>query len=418
MLMKFSLSRLSFVSLIFILSVGISGLAQSTQLFALNDLPQWFLDSLAREKAVNTSSDFEITELSVKAKVKGKATLNEKGEDYWYYTIDIGTGTPVECYVFTSFDGASNSLSMLIDATLPNIEKLNDKKLASRQNFALDIGETNGVPYVSLDTLYTLGEGNERVSGVLKGLSARTGDSLQICFHNEVGYRAAFYEVFESVISAFSSATSNTAFFENIFVMNINNIPMGYIAESHTIDEDGDVYTRQETSMMIPVDASSVARTDSVVEEFGKTDGSLINKYEFTVENGELANEFSITATEGKWEVDGQVQGKEVKLTLEYDDWLLTSYGGYLANAILLAGEDKTVENYTWLSEADPSSALKMSLTKIEDNKEANIKMTVGPLSINYLAIDNGSLSKMTMSQAGMTILMTPIFTKGSPLID
>lgn len=416
--MKYYPTLFTTIALTLCLTLSVSGKSEAKELVDLSAFPDWFLDSLAREKSVSTSTKFENTELGFSGTVKGKLSLVSKGEGYWYYNIDIGTSSPVECYVYTSFDGPANTLSNVIDVVLPAIEELNKKQLMKRSNFALDIGVTDNLAYMLLDTLYTLGKSDEAVSGILKTLSARTGETLQTCLHNEVGYRNTFKTVFESFIATTKPKKDSSVFFENAFTMSFNGIAMGYSQEVHALDQDGDVYTRQYNSMIFPAGSGTISRSDSFVEQFGRVDGSLINLYEYSVENGILVHEYSVTMSNSKWQVEGERKGEAVSAALEYDEWLLTTYGSYLATSALLTGEEQKADYHMWLSSANPLAALQTTLQKVEGNENANVQLEVGPIKLEYLANVDGTFSQMTINQEGIVLKMTPLYQKGSPVLE
>ena len=119
------------ISLFFILNVN----TYAKNLVNVDEFPKWFKDAYAREVQVKSESVLEIKKLGIEHKVKGDFQLIEKNNDSWYYNIDIGTGGPIECYIFTEFDGPANSLHGIINNSLKGIESLNKKSLSSTFNF-------------------------------------------------------------------------------------------------------------------------------------------------------------------------------------------------------------------------------------------------------------------------------------------
>ena len=144
---------------------------------------------MSRSIDVTKESDFSLASVAAKGKVKGEISLVDESEGTWYYHIDIGTPTPVECYVFNEYDGPANSLHAIVDLSLNGAAELNGKTRSAQFNYAIDTGVIGNTPYLQLDTLYHLGEGEEKVAGMIKAYSAQTNDTLEICVHNELGYR-------------------------------------------------------------------------------------------------------------------------------------------------------------------------------------------------------------------------------------
>ncbi len=388
----------------------------SKGLTSLDDLPSWFTKSLAREKLLKTRSTFKLKEFNVNKKVKGKLKLVDVADGTWYYNIDIGASSPVECYILSEFDGPANSLYAILDNALTvGIPELNKKPLSSKHNLALGSGVINGTPYLLLDILYVVGEGDQKVSGVLKGLSAETGDTLQICMHNEIGYRKTFFSAFESFVEAISEKQTKPEFFDTVMQFTLNDIPVGYSRERFSKDAEGDIQIELESSILIPVDASSISRVDTESKSWSTPDGALINENVYSIENSALSASLSLSSEEDKWKVDGELQGKEVEYELEYTDWLLSNYGSYLALLALNKSDEISAEYNMWLSDADPSSSLKVSINKVLDNPESNFKMDMGPLEVKFLADDNGVFLNGTMEQGPMKMKLKQLYVKGQP---
>jgi len=389
----------------------------AAEIIPLEQFPKWFKDASTREKEVKKHSNVKIEELNVKAKILGKAQLSSESEGTWYYIIDIGTNTPVECYAFTEFDGSANSLYAMLTAMLPGVEKLNNKKLSSKHNLASGVGMIDDTPYMHFDMLYSLGEGNKKVTGVLKGRSAQTESAAQVCIHNEIGYQKTFQTVFDSFVKAFKKNDKNTGFFQVVTELMFNDLPVGFGHERFTLDSDGDVEIKVVTSMLLPVDTNTVMSVDTYSSAWSRPDGSLINANEYSVENRVLSSNLAIQAKEGKWQVEGEIQGKPISKSLAYDGWLLSDYGTYLQNINLIQSEKDSVQSFMWISDLDPTQALPVNVNKINDNVNANLKMSMGPLNLSVFVDKNGLLKKGTMKMGGLNISMKSIYSKGSPQI-
>ncbi|WP_201796588.1 hypothetical protein, partial [Tenacibaculum discolor] len=134
-------------------------------------------------------------------------------DDYWYFTVDIGSETPVECWAFQDYDGLANSLVNMMKYSINNVSANANKALESQYNFSLDISTLGNVPVFSYDILYNLGESDERVSGLMKGMSAESANGLQVCLHNEIGYRDTFKDVFTSFVNAVDKTAKVHPFF-------------------------------------------------------------------------------------------------------------------------------------------------------------------------------------------------------------
>jgi hypothetical protein len=199
--------------------------------------------------------------------------------------------------------------------------------------------------------------------------------------------------------------------------MTVNEMPVGYLRESYTKDADGDVHALSESVFLMPVDDNNVSRTDSVSESWNSPDGSLINTLDYTVENGVLSSRFALSNRDGKWNVDGEMQGKKIATPLEHSSWILSDFGSYLeVKALMESDKDSIVLDY-WASEADPTSITQMTVSKVKDDENANIQVDFGPMSMRYLADENAIMQNSTMQIGPITIYLEPMYIEGMPVI-
>ena len=405
------------VSFYIFLSVLILGAPQvgAKDLELLGDFPGWFQEAMAREKKVKKKTKLKIEQFNVNKKVKGKLTLEDHEEGTWYFNIDIGTGTPIECYVFTTYDGPANSLHAIAGNGITAIGAQLKKEVSNRLNYAVDVGVVHASPYLMMDTLYSLGEGEEKVSGTLKGLSAETNESLQVCIHNEIGYRKAFFSVFESFVGAFSAANKGDEFLKTISKMTINGIPVGFIEEKYALDSDGGISEKVKESMLLPVDENSMARTDSGSISSGRSDGTLINATDYLIENSKLISRYSISYKEDKWLLEGELQGKALKSTLDHSGSFISNFGGYQQTSKLMKSDKTALTFNMWVPKVDPVSGTEVALVEVPDNADANFKLEMGGTSMLFKANKNAILEHAVLESGAIKMVMETLYAKGIP---
>ncbi|MEP0356006.1 MAG: hypothetical protein ABJH06_01855 [Paraglaciecola sp.] len=410
---------MKYLSLVAIVAILIAASVNSHAkvLVQLEQFPKWFKDATARETTVKKTSKLKVEQFNVEGTVKGRFKLIEEGEGTWYYNVDMGTGAPVECYIFTDYDGPANSLYAIIESSLTGVEALNNKKLSGQFNYTINSGAIDNIPYLQLDTLYNLGEGNKKVAGILKGFSAETAQSLQVCLHNEMGYNQAFFDVFESFVATMAENEPESAFFEPIYQLTLGDIPIGFGHEVYSTDADGDVSIQKRSAFLVPVDATTVSRSDSVTTEWSNPDGSVINGNVYTVENQVMTSQYALQYKEDKWHVEGELQGKPIKADLAYTGWLLSGFGSYLETGNLQASKEDSAEFSMWLPDADPIAALPMKLSKITNNPNANLKIDMGPIVMDFMANKKGVFEKGTINQGPLTLGIKLIYVQGEPTL-
>lgn len=390
-----------------------SGQAFAVTLIPPTELPNWLQKELKKEKKVKKTSPLKIESLGIDSKIKGKITKAESIDNYHYYVIDIKTKTPVECYIFTEFDGAANSLYNMMNVGLEGSATLNNKPLTGKFNLSLESGVIEATPYLSLDVLYKLGNDAESLLGTMKGLSARTHNSLQVCIHNEVGYNKSFFSVFESFVNAVASSNKSDNFLVAVYQFTLNNIPVGYGRDIFTKDSNGDIESSTDSSLMIPVDANTIARSDSLLKSWSKPNGNLINAFSNAIDNGAYTHFYTLQPDENLWVAEGESQGKAQRYTLAHKGPILSSYGSYVKSAELLKSTNNTTEALMWMPEVDPSATTQMTLNKLIKDPDANIEINMGPMLIKTLMDNNGILKKGKMIMGPIEMNMKLLHKQG-----
>ncbi|MGB0495698.1 MAG: hypothetical protein ACPGJI_05015 [Kangiellaceae bacterium] len=407
--------KLPYLLALFFVSLAFTSHANSVDLLDVKKFPKWFQDSYVQEAQLVDTTEIIIEQFNIKQEVLGNIKLLADKEGIWLYHINFGTKTPIECYVLTSHSGPANSMYAMMESGLDDIATLNKKKLSASFNFSLGTGVIGDTPYLQLDTLYHLGKGKKKASGILKALAAETDDGLLLCLHNSIGYRKTFYTAFESFVKAFIANKPSKAFFNPVYQYTFNDIPVGYSSEKYIVDADGDVEISNSVAMMIPSDASSISRTDSTSNSWSYADGSLINASSYSIENGELSSRFNILFEDEQWKVVGELQGKNVETSLNHKERLLSDFGNYLKVIELKSSDNNSSIDNLWNADIDPVSAVEVKFSKVAGDDSANTKYQVGPLSMKLLTDSNGVIKQASMDQAGLKLNVKLMYVKGMP---
>lgn len=381
------------------------------------EFPDWFQEAMARETQITTESEFKLANFNIDSKVKGKLALAEQGESYWYYQVDFGASAPMECYVFTTFDGTANSMHNVLELQIDAYAESVEKKVTGKFNYALDAGVIGDTPYFAVDKLYNVGEGAEKLAGVMKSMAARTDESLQVCLHNELGYRQTFKDAFTSFIQAFLQAEQNLELFSTVYSMSFNGIPVGVAREKYSVDKDGDVQLVMDTSLIFPVDQSNFSRSDTYNVEWSGPDGAMINAEIYTVENGALASQFILNNVDEKWTVTGQVQGKDIEEVVTGDGIISSSFGSHLASASLATSEDSSLLIPMWMVDVDPTAAISVKVNRLDDDKDFNRSVEMGPVQMKFNADENGVMKNGVMDQGPLKFDMNLMYSNGKPVL-
>lgn len=380
-------------------------------------VPDWFSQSLVKE-----AKDLPRTRLSLPAfpiNATGLGTWSEaQSEDnYWYFTVDIGSESPVECWAFQEYDGLANSLVNMMKYAVNNVSANLNKALESQYNFSLDISNLGNVPVFSYDILYNLGETDERVSGLMKGMSAESANGLQVCLHNEIGYRETFKDVFTSFVNAVDRTANVKPFFFAINGMKMQGELVGIVSEKFSVDADGDVEIVEATSLILPVDANTVSSTDSLARSWSRIDGTLINTYEYTVENGEVMSSMGLSRTEGTWVIEGEIQGKEVNSELSYDDVFTSNFGAYLETKKLANSDQDSLSYNTWSLEGDPTQPTPTVMyKKSQKNGLLELMAEIESFKIEYTVDEDFIMQRAKVEMGPIDYDVMPMYVSGKPI--
>lgn len=379
-------------------------------------LPDWFNDAVKREVKITEKSNVTLAEFPLSAAILGKWSDVEKADTYWYYTVDIGTDTPVECWAFQDYDGPANSLVNMMKYATENIATLHKRALTSQYNYSLNVENIADTAVLDYQVLYNLGTGAEQLTGLMKGLSAESPNGLQVCLHNEIGYRETFKDVFTSFVNATDKSAHATPFFNSVNSVFMNNELVGVAVEKFTKDADGDVEIREALSMILPVDANNVATTDTVTRSWSYADGELINAYTYSVENSEMSSSLSLSESEGVWAVEGEIQGKPISAQLEYQGEFVSNFGTYLVVDELNKTDKETTTYVTWSADTDPTAPT--TTTMLKEGKQDGLylyKADMEGFEVKYKANDDLIMQSATMSIGPVSMLIKPLFVSGKP---
>ena len=408
------LYRCQIVALFFLLVSCHTAFAKD--LISAEQLPEWFAESLQDEKNVTLRSYLKIQDLGISKKVMGELEIAPVGDSAWNFVNDIGTASPLDCYVLTEFDGPATSLYNMVDYGLQDAAEFNDKPLTGMRTFSVEHEVLTDIPVYSLDTLYNLGEGEEMVTGVLKSKSAQVGDNLLICMHNEIGFRDTFSTVFTSLIDALKTGITREPFFEIIMTLEMNQEQIGFSREAFYIDADGDIEKQGIVSALAPKGPVALLRSDTVSQSWSYADGSLINASQYSVGNGAVAYMLFLEMTEEGWHLSGDYQGKEVDRNLKHDDTILSDYGSHLAS---LAMTEKGMGNRTykmWAVDRNANGLVDAIARDYEGSDNFDYMLDTNGQRAFFQVDDAGIIKSSKIDIPNITISSKRVLLHGSPV--
>ena len=382
---------------------------------SMDGWPAWARDSMKAEikrmknRAVATPDD------SVRSKLPGKPATPQPMEDGWYFSSDIEAESPLECYLFTSSRDLATLTDVMAEANIEAVAGSHDR-VGNRQVFHTEAGAVAGMPYLALEWLYTVERDSQVLVGFTKVRAATKGEKAFVCSHNYLGYRTTLARAFATFVENTTVADDGPEpFYEEIARLDMNGMGTGVTYASYRRDDDGGIRMDTAESSLMPVDAATVATSDAYTISFSRPDGELVNAYEVSVENGEIASNMKLNRNaDGNWTSSGTLQGKELAYEIDGELQPASEWRQLALARNLFAGDDPSVSALIWIPGIDPTQFLQATMTRDDAKVERQAIMTLGPLSYAGRFDASGNLATADMTVGPVTINVARIWSRGT----
>jgi hypothetical protein len=352
--------------------------------------PQWLKDARARESKSLKPALHKSKDGWFKVRAPGKLVeAIEKVEGSYSIELDIGADASVYCEVYPEGIDLANALRATLTSSLNEIEA-NQGKIEVRALAEADAGAHGNVPFIALTWLYRVKTSDGARVGSLKQFVMEKGDQGVYCAHNDLGYTRTFATITQSFAESLETQDSRvTPYYVEISTASMSGVKVGVAAMTLELDGEGDTRARQMTAMLMATNDGAVQAQDSTHIDWVSADGSLINSVNTEASNGELSRNLALKPEEGRWIVEGEIQGKEVKTMLPQD----AQPGNWIAQArelrALLAQPDaagRTHHMDIWLSE-NPDRLTRATTTIIakKDDRHFTARGEIGSIAANLV---------------------------------
>ena len=378
--------------------------------------PAWLQQAMAEESLRIRTRSVNVDDGRYKFKLAGKPEKPEAIDGGWYLASDIKAESPLECYVF---DDDMNLATLVVTLADLNIDATSNANgpVDNKSIYFLDAGAIDGVPYIALEWIYTVGEAPNALVGFTKVRAAINNGLPQACSHNVLGYRETFARAFEKFVrSARHTRNSAQPYYVEVLQQNLGDQAVGVAWMTYTLDDDGDTEVRTMDSVLIPVDNSTISFTDSSTLSFSTPDGRLINEYTVLVENGELVTDLELgRGDDGNWSVSGTFQGKLIAQTIDGEFEPLSDLGQMRTAKELFAGDQATSTIDIWAPQIDPTQFLQASLSRDDGEIELRGKIVLGPMSMTAQFDMFGSILSSSMQMGAAEFRIDRVWVHGTP---
>ena len=402
------------------LRVSVAFLAWLIACAAQGDEPKWLQDARAREASPAAAGEFSSKDGWFRARVPAKVVGDiEMVEGSYTVTIDVGSDSPVHCEVIPDGVDMADMLRRTFDATMELVADEQGKVEATQLEFT-DAGAIGNVPFIATRWLYRVHDGKEARLGALKQITFdRLGHGVY-CAHLDLGYIATFDAIARAFAQSFEApAAEANPYYTEILVASMGGSRMGVATITLEKDADGDTKAEEATSMIILGPTGKLHSQDAIHREWLRPDASLINAAHIVASNDEPTTSLSLAPRDNQWAVEGELQGKEVNLTLPAGPPPGSSVEQALALRKLLAAADPAGAAHTialWMV-VDPAKLTSVHTKLLGKSGDAGFaaRASVGEVNMD-LVLDKatGTASSVDFSIGPQAVHLERIYQSGS----
>ncbi len=382
---------------------------------SLDGWPDWFQDAMSEELRRMKLRNVKFPVEGIAAKLPGKPADAQQIEDGWYLYSDIKAGSPLECYVMTTATDIATMANNIAEINIDSVMANNNATPGDRNAYYVDAGEVHGYPFLALEWVYQVKTDAGVQMGMTKVRVASKNDLTYACAHNYLGYRESFATAFaEFVANVEVPSTSAKPYYEEIAVMNLNDIGYSVIYTSFTNDEEGDTREYSVNASIVPVDKGTIMFSDSITITWSRPDRTTINSISVDTENGEITTQLDLQRDEnGDWVSSGTFQGKELSSTIDGALQPASSRAVFALTRELFAGDAPSADMQLWIPAADPTTFVGSSIVRTGDADARTGDLIMGPIRMSGTFDEYGNIESGSMAMGPAQARIERIWSAG-----
>jgi hypothetical protein len=336
--------------------------------------------------------------LSFTVDAKGQPKLLKQPDGSFVLSVPIGSGQDVQCVV-----GAPPDLSSTTLVHRQGVEKFPEREITE-----IDAGELGGAAFIATRTFYFVDNNGVRTVGELKTAAAHRGVNVgAACVHDEVGYGQTLRRVVRSIVESIKVADAKAdPIYREIAVIKLRDKPIGVIETSLIAGKDGNLWTFESSSMMVPTTPKDVLGRDEFTAESMGKNGEVQRAIYVGMQNaGESQFEINLEREKGGYHAKGKFQGKAVDAKIAAKAGLPSSLRTAQLTRELVAGKRRELVMAHYSPSTDPLTFGTHKVTpsgdkelpfREEDNDLSALsaydgdgltvrgRMSMGPLSLDF----------------------------------
>jgi hypothetical protein len=383
--------------------------------------PEWLTQARGREVEPLPEQQIRSEDQFFRADVPARLTAPiDRQEDAYHARLDFGTEAAADCWVYREGLDTATALAAFSDATFEAISQTLGEVDYKRIE-GVDAGAIGGSPFLSVDWLYRIGDGDSVQVGAVKHIAAQKGGQTVYCQHNELGYAETFRRLVRALVESLETAGSAAPepYFTQISTLTIRDMRIGVEHASLTRDGAGDTRVDVRTSLLIPVNGDTLRTTDTFALEFAEPNGDLINQVHVETSDGELVSHLKLDpGIEGLWHVQGTFQTKPISAEIRPGDAPSSWLGEALTLRRTLAqhGVGSEVTLLRWVPQADPIRLLdeKLSIERSLRKNRYGAKLELAGLEAELVVDEKGSVAEGSMDMGFGSLDIERIYQSGA----
>lgn len=339
-----------------------------------------------------------------------KAPKIEKVDGAWYVTIDIGTQSPMECYIYQDYINPISSIESMAKYVM------GDKALQQDVSL-LNAGMYGKNPYVRMDTSFIVLQNKQKALAVLKAAVTSRIDKALVCLHYEIGYSKTFARIFAGISkSLVFTEKSEKPLFREVRLISVAGKNAGF-SEIAVYKEGKSRKTVSLTSLGLYLPSRKVITMDDLIVEYSEIDGSLKEALYSGTQAGQLVRDLSVKTADGKtFLVDGKLQGKAIKKSFSVKEKMMGSiqHNEVLAKTFFGSKKSKSITLYSYTPHVNPIGQTKYSYQlKSKTTKKAEISFELGAVLGEGTIDKDGSSETLNMKIGSMEMKYLRVLKAG-----
>ena len=338
-------------------------------------------------------------------------------DSYYEWSLDIGSGEPVGCWLYPDGVNMANALEKLSDAFFDELSTIGE--LEGKQIAGTDAGDAGGAPYIGVQWVFRMMQGGVSAAGQVSARVALKQGVGIACVESELGFEETFRRVFSQLVASLEfQASEAEPYYSEIAVVRVRGKTVGVQEIKLTLDEDGDTRVVTTVAVALPTSPTDLMANDQYDVQYSTPEGDLINQWTQSIDGGEVTTQLSLkSASDEAWTVEGTFQQKEINATIE-GPALESMLGQMNSVKNLIAGgqKDSEVTHRIWVASIDPTQFIEAT-TKFAGQVDADsfrLEGVIGPITLTGISDQIGSMESAEINMGPITFELERVHQFGN----